>query len=122
MKSEIQSFIKRNCATHSHDDKCLLETAPHDSTCVYFRKEDDGQCAYFENMVLPGGYDLYLRYWMALGNNEKPSGHFCERCNERYERTSNRQRFCVKCGAEVKKENRRRRDAKYRDRKRRLGA
>lgn len=116
--SKLQSLIANSCATYDRDGMCLLETGANgDRTCVYFR-EYGGRCSYAENCVIPGDPKIEAIYWAERGAGL--TGDICDRCNELFERKSNRQIYCSKCGSEVDKEKRRKRDCEYRERKRRF--
>jgi hypothetical protein len=116
--NKLQSFVSANCATYDGDGKCLLETGANgDRTCVYFR-EYGGRCSYAENCVIPGDHKVEVLYWAERGVTV--SGDFCDSCQQPFERKSNRQRYCKKCGEFAEKENRRKRDQEYKERKRRF--
>lgn len=116
--NNFQRFITNNCATFDSDGKCHLETGANgDQTCVYFR-EYGGRCSYAENCVIPGDHNIEVLYWAERGI--ALTGDICDKCSQPFERTSNRQRYCKKCGEFVERENRRKRDREYKERKRRF--
>ncbi|QIZ08491.1 hypothetical protein HFZ78_18730 [Priestia megaterium] len=116
--TDLQRLIKNKCATYDDKGNCYLETgANSDKTCVYFR-EQGGRCTYAEQSVIPDDAKIEASYLAERG--VKTPANFCDSCLEPFERKSNRQRYCKKCGEFAEKENRRNRDREYKERKRRF--
>lgn len=116
--NDLQRLIKTSCAIYNGEGKCYLETGTNsDRTCVYFRPHG-GRCTYAEQSVIPADAKVEALYWAERG--VKLAGDFCEMCNQPFERKSNRQVYCKKCGELAEKENRRQRDREYKERKRRF--
>jgi hypothetical protein len=116
--NDLQRLIKTTCATYDDKGLCYLETGSNgDRTCVYFR-ELGGRCSHAENSVIPNDSKVETLYWAERG--VKVTRNVCEICLQPIERTSNRQRYCKKCGSLSEIENRRKRDREYKARKRRF--
>jgi hypothetical protein len=116
--NKLQRFVADNCATYDGEGKCHLETGAYgDRTCVYFR-EHGGRCSYAENCVIPGDHSIEVLYWSERGVTM--AGDICESCQQPFERKSNRQKYCNKCGELAEREKRRERDREYKARKRRF--
>ncbi|GGH85141.1 hypothetical protein JOD43_003909 [Pullulanibacillus pueri] len=116
LKNDLQKHVESHCATYNRDGKCHLETSPGCNQCPFFREGDGfGRCAYFENAVLPADDKLKARYWQAFGAaywGDKPNA-VCKRCEQPYERKSNRQVYCESCAAQVRAENKAARNRRY---------
>lgn len=112
VKKDVQRLIQKSCATHYRNDQCLLETSENDCTCVYFT-ENNRRCSYFENSVLPGDKSLEFRYWAERGQ-EINNGTICNRCNELFEKRSNRQKYCDSCRSIIRNQQQRKYNREYR--------
>lgn len=112
---QLQKLARQHCASFTGSDGCLAEPNGQ-RRCQWFREDDqarpyieDGslRCFYFERHVLPIDPALEARYW----NRDTVK---CGRCGGSYSRTSNRQRFCLPCGVQARRERAREGMAKLR--------
>ncbi|MED4082011.1 hypothetical protein P4637_11960 [Halalkalibacterium halodurans] len=113
LEKEIRKLARLHCANFNAatETECLY----YDGPCRYFNEK--GRCAYLETAVLPSDEALQARYWNAIRGDAQLV--YCAYCGEPYERKSNAQKYCRKCGPFVEREMRRLRDREYRQRKRR---
>lgn len=123
LQKKTRKLARDSCASYV-DGGCVFEPLGRIS-CVYERNYDKlaYRCGYFETSVLPSDKLLESRYHDEVVNGDSNNEVIrCESCGKGYERTSNRQKYCVACRSEVQRDQRRKRDADYRDRKRRSKA
>ena len=101
MKSETMRLVEKACANYG-DGHCLIM----DRACIY---ENDTanirRCSYYEQAVLPAEPTIEARYYALRGKTDnKPR---CEQCGDPFERKSNRQKYCVECAVEIRKQKQR---------------
>lgn len=100
---EVRKYIARNCASYDSNGLCHLET---DSTggrlCPFFYPTGK-TCRYAEQAVIPGDSAIEALY---NAGKTGAAGDTCERCKAPFERTSNRQKYCPTCAAEVRRNKR----------------
>lgn len=113
VNSRLQTLARRQCATFdtATQDRCLL-----DCSCVFFRQEY-GRCHYFEAGVLPSNPELERKYRLERGLSDEKKD-VCRTCAAPFERKSNRQVYCEKCGAERIRRARNKRAREHRATKR----
>ena len=100
MKSETMRLVEKACANWC--GHCLVM----DRACIY---ENDTanirRCSYYEQAVLPAEPAIEARYYSSRGKTDnKPR---CEHCGDPFERKSNRQKYCVDCAVEIRKQKQR---------------
>ncbi|MDN4608636.1 cysteine-rich VLP protein [Sporosarcina highlanderae] len=99
----ISKYIAANCANYDSNGLCHLET---DSTggrlCPFFAPTGK-TCKYAEQAVIPGDATIEAIY---NAGKTGATGDMCERCKALFERTSNRQKYCSECAAEVRRNKR----------------
>jgi hypothetical protein len=110
LKSEIGKLARLHCANFNTatETDCLY----YDKPCRYFNEK--GRCSYFETAVLPADEALQARYRNAITGNAQPV--YCASCGDPYERRSNAQKYCRKCGPKVRQKQSSRRSRAYRER------
>lgn len=119
---EVAKLAREWCASYINGG-CVFY--PHgESTCLYERNDETitHRCKYYETSVLPGDKKLESAYNNEINNESDSAIHYCERCGNAYERNSNSQKYCKPCSTIKERDNRRKRDRRYRERKRRIEA
>lgn len=82
-----RKIVEQQCANYDRNGHCLLETFEGSTICpVYYGL--GARCKYFDSCVSPS----------------ESMGVKCERCNQPYERRSNRQKYCSNCQLAKKRE------------------
>lgn len=110
------------CANwRSHE--CLARDCPCDMINPRYATIHDGavNCDYFLESVLPLDKELNRLVWCSiLGDEEcaQPYIRFCTVCGSAYIPTSPRQRYCISCGIERKRQRSREKQRRYTKRKR----
>lgn len=119
---KVKKLAKDLCATFEGCDGCMLTPNDRDQ-CVYYWQSDRiyYRCRYFETHVLPSNPALEEAYYEEINvkQEDKKDVDYCEMCGKSYKKNSNRQKYCGTCKERAEKEARRKRDAKYRETKRR---
>lgn len=107
--NEVLKLAQNQCANYGGDGRCLVT----DRTCLYGSPNADiRRCSYFETSVLPAEPAIEVRYYSSRGQvDNKPR---CEHCGNPFERKSNRQKFCVECAVEIRKQKQRKYNREYR--------
>lgn len=110
LQRRIHKHARDNCASHTGEDGCLLTM--HEKCVLSFESDrvTANVCPYYLKAVGPGDpvlFDEYVRefpdgYPLKPSKTEFPDR--CERCNQRYKKASNRQKYCKICQSEVKRE------------------
>jgi len=100
--NEVLKLAQNHCANYGGDERCLVT----DRTCLYGSPNaDTRRCSYFETSVLPAESTIEARYYSSRGKSDnKPR---CEHCGDPFERKSNRQKYCVECAVEIRKQKQR---------------
>jgi Cysteine-rich VLP len=121
IKRKIQSHVKSLCANYDADGLCLLETSPDGCrTCGYWRSNgyEYNRCHYFETAVLPADKALETAYRRGLNTLYGIVGtrvsQRCARCNEPFEKRSNRAKYCDDCRELVHRDQKRKHARKRR--------
>lgn len=102
--AKVQEYVKSHCANYDRDGLCLLQTSESGVRLCPIFYEIGKKCNYATTSVLPGDAQIEALY--NVGKTGAVGGNHCERCNESFQRTSNRQKFCPKCAEEVRKNRR----------------
>ena len=107
--NEVLKLARNKCANYEGDGRCLVT----DRTCLYGSPNTDiRRCSWFETSVLPAEPAIEIRYYALRGKaDNKPR---CEQCGDPFERKSNRQKFCVECAVEIRKQKQRKYNREYR--------
>ena len=110
MQNKVHRLAKGTCANHTGEDGCR-ETI-HGKCVLSFNADrvTGNVCPYFMKSVgpsEPGLFHEYLEHF-PTGYPLKPDKtefpDKCEKCFQRYKRTSNRQKYCERCRDDVKRE------------------
>lgn len=113
--NRIQRYAKENCATFCGENGCHLEPGG-DERCLYFNGLSNQRCRYFETHVLPGDPVLAASYFASFGiKAEDGAIDRCERCDAKYIRKSNRQKYCSDCSESKRRERNRNNMRKVRE-------
>lgn len=115
--------LAKQCALFQGSNGCTL--CPNENPqCVYYWQSEFlyYRCKYFETHVLPEDPALEQAYYNEIHDEsiEDKNLSECEMCGKSFQRNSNRQKYCSSCKERAEKEARRKRDAKYRESKRRI--
>lgn len=114
IQSRLARLARQNCANFEGGE-CLIMPG---GQCVLEIEADRlaaNVCPYFMQAVLPADpalNDEYLNYFprgYPLKREKSGLPDVCERCGNRYKRTSNRQKYCDRCRDEVRREQAKRR-------------
>ena len=110
LQKRIHKHARENCASHTGEDGCLLTM--HEKCVLSFEADrvSANVCPYYMKAVGPGEpvlFDEYVRqfpdgYPLKPDKSEFPDK--CERCHQRYKKSSNRQKYCERCQSEVKRD------------------
>jgi hypothetical protein len=109
LQKEIQRYARDHCATFNGENGCHIEPGG-DPRCLYFNGCVNQRCKYFETHVIPGSPELHARYLASFGiKTQHIDGAIdrCERCNAKYIRKSNRQKYCTDCSEYKRRERNR---------------
>lgn len=123
--SHLKSIRKlaKECSLFTGSNGCTLCPNERDE-CVYYWQSDKlyYRCKYFETHVLPSNPFLERQYFNEITGEQivdKNISH-CDMCGNSFKRNSNRQQYCSSCKGEAEREAKKKRDAKYRENKRRF--
>lgn len=105
------------------DHECLARDCPCDMANPRYATIHDGalNCDYFLSSVLPLDKELNRLVWCSIfgdGEHSQPHIRFCTTCGSAYIPTSPRQRYCIPCGIERKRQRSREKQRRYTERKR----
>ena len=100
------------------DHECLARDCPCDMVTPRYATIHDGaiSCDYFLSSVLPLDRELSRLIWYSiLGDEERahPNSRFCSICGSAFVPTSPRQRYCISCGIERKRQRSREKQRRY---------
>ena len=102
---------------------CIARDYPCDIANPRYATIHDGaiSCDYFLSSVLPLDKELNRPVWCSIFGDEErtqPSIRFCTTCGSAYIPTSPRQKYCISCGIERKRQRCREKQRRYTERKR----
>lgn len=107
VEKSMKRLARRQCASFdtSTEDRCLFGYKCEPARCPYFRKS-----------VLPADPEIERAYRLERGQADEKDAN-CRKCTTPFERESNRQIYCEKCGIEAARLARNKRMREYRLRK-----
>lgn len=117
---QCKSLAQNECANY-YDRLCLLEDHPCHVINSRYATIHDGaiDCDWFMEAVLPGYAELskLVRHELLSETVSAASGlRKCERCGESFIPSSPRQKYCVVCGKDVKKQQNREKQIRHNER------
>ena len=114
IQSRLARLARQNCANYE-GGACLIQPCGQCIVEIETDRLPANVCPYFMQAVLPADpalMDEYLDYFprdYPLKRENSGLPDVCERCGDRYKRTSNRQKYCHQCRDEVRREQAKRR-------------
>lgn len=116
-------LAQRECANYSNGS-CLLDECPCYAVTPAYGTIHDGAigCDYFLKAVQPVDQELNIAVWHEIFREEGTAGEGWKvyfRCQKPFIPASNRQLYCVSCGAVAKQIRIREKQRRYRERKKR---
>ena len=116
----VKWLTQKECANYA-DGFCLPVDRPCHVLNPAYKTIHDGAivCDYFLLAVLPLDAELNTAVWHEIYRGEDQAGEGwkeCVRCHKPFIPGSNRQRYCVSCGAAAKRARSREKQRRYRER------
>ena len=122
----LKQLAQKECANYDNGS-CLLEECPCHAIQPAYQTVHDGtgNCDYCIFTVLPQQPELNTAVWHEIFREEGAAGEGwkeCVCCHKPFIPGSNRQRYCVDCGAAAKQIRIREKQRRYRERQKVVGS